>query len=375
MKNLLVLIGTVFFRYRHLAAAMSALGMLLALNRLIAGLKSRLIQVLRTIITNLGSPVNSLLEFLGTVVIYRFEQSVGDHLCMTSIIRAFNEQHNLKCIVLSPYPELFDNNPRIWKIIDTNSLSPRTVGWFRFAFESWNIPRVEEFKFRHAHMTLEEYMRESKARMHLAEVNSKHFKIPLDLTDIRTEIFLTSKEIAGWDTCFDLPERFALIHSEGKGTYTPNKDWGGDNFQSLIDKMPEVSWVQIGLKSDRKLNGCIDYRGKTSSARELAYILSKAKFIVCLEGLYNHLASSVGTVSFVIFSGFHPPQIASYENTVPITCEPPPSCAPCWLTVKCPLPDKPCTSRIYPDRVADIITEHICGLREWGNPGSVSGDK
>ena len=366
MKNILLLIGTIFFRYRHLAAVVSALGMLLALNRLISGLRSRFIQGLRAIIASLGSPVNSLLEFFGIVIIYRFEQSVGDHLCMTSIVRAFNEQHDLTCIVLSPYPELFENNPRIWKTIDARSLTPRRVGWIRFAFESWDIPRVEEFKFRHARMTLEEYMRESKARMHLAEVNSKHFKIPLVLTDIRTEIFLTSDEIAGWDTCFDLPERFALIHSEGKGTYTPNKDWGSDNFQSLIDKMPEVSWVQIGLESDIKLNGCIDYRGRTPSVRELAYVISKAEFIVCLEGLYNHLASSVCTTSFVIFSGFHPPQIASYENTVPITCDPPPSCAPCWLTVKCPLPEKPCTSRIYPDRVADMIAKHMYVLRGRG---------
>ena len=335
------------------------MGIFFVSNRVIPALRSSLFRKLRHIVVSLGPLVEFFLEHFNIILVYRFQQSVGDHCCMTSIIKAFNEQYNLKCIVITPYPELFKNNPRILKVIDTNLLTSRRAGWLRFALESWSIPHVEEFNFRHDYMTLEEYMRETKARMHLAEVNSKHFRIPLRLNDVRTEIYLTREEIARWDDSFNLPKRYALIHSEGKRTYTPNKDWGSDNFQSLVDKMPEVSWVQIGLESDKRLHGCIDYRGRTSSVRELAYVISRSEFIVCLEGLYNHLASSVSTVSFVIFSGFHPLDIARYQTTVPITCEVDPPCAPCWLTESCPFPEKPCTSKISPDRVAEIIIQHM----------------
>lgn len=359
MKKVLQQIGSLSSVYPHLTAVVSAIGILLVSNRLVPALRSHLNRKLRNMVASLGPLVNSLLERFNILILYRFQQSVGDHCCMTSIVKAFNEQYNLRCIVVTPYPELFENNPRIRKVIDTGSLSSRKAGWMRFAFESWNIPRVEEFTFHHEHMTLEEYMRESKAGMHLAEVNSKHFKMPLRLDDIRTEIHLTREEIVRWENSFDLPKRYALIHSEGKKTYTPNKDWGSDNFQKIVSRMPEVCWVQIGLHSDTKLNGCIDYRGKTSSVRKLAYIISKAEFIVCLEGLYNHLASSVCTTSFVIFSGFHPTQIAEYPTTVPIACDRNLPCAPCWLMEKCPLPKKPCTSEISPDRVAEIINGYL----------------
>ena len=58
---------------------------------------------------------NFLLRNLSIFVIYRIGRSIGDQLCMTAVIRLINEQHPFKILVISSYPEIFYNNPRIWK--------------------------------------------------------------------------------------------------------------------------------------------------------------------------------------------------------------------------------------------------------------------
>lgn len=338
-----------------LATAITTLSLIHPIKKLISFTASYLIKLLRYAILKITPAVDYILTKYNLFVIYRFTPSIGDHLCMTAIIKALNEQYNLKFIVITLYPELFEHNPKVEKIIDINSLHPRAANWLKYALESWKINHIEEFTFQHDHLSLEDFMRETKKQLHLAEINSMHFKLPTDLNNIKTDFFFTKEELSKFENFFQLPSHYALIHSEGKKTYTPNKEWKYENFENLIKLLPNISWIQIGLESDKPLQACTDYRGKTSTVRELAYLISKADFVVCLEGLYNHLAAAVNTKSFVIFSGFHPPQIALYKTTTPITCEKNLPCMPCWLMEKCPIPSKPCTSAIAPEKVIHII--------------------
>lgn len=70
-----------------------------------------------------------------------------------------------------------------------------------------------------------------------------------------------------------LPKNFAIIQPIGKTTYTPNKEWGFDKFQNVVEKTKEINWVQSGLKD------VLDLRGETKSLRELAFLISKADFV------------------------------------------------------------------------------------------------
>ena len=63
----------------------------------------------------LSGIINHVLKMFNVFIIYRIGKTIGDQLCMTSVIRLINEQHPFKILVISSYPEIFYNNPRIWK--------------------------------------------------------------------------------------------------------------------------------------------------------------------------------------------------------------------------------------------------------------------
>ena len=96
-------------------------------------------------------------------------------------------------------------------------------------------------------------------------------------------------------------------------------------------------------------------RGRTKTLRELAYVVSKSNFILSNEGLLNHLAAAVNTKSFVVFSGFHPVEIAKYDTTVAISKVPQVECSPCWLRENCPKEEKYCTEDILVEDVVESV--------------------
>ena len=106
---------------------------------------------------------------------------------------------------------------------------------------------------------------------------------------------------------------------------------------------------------EKLLENVVDLRGETKSLRELAFVISKANFILANEGLLNHLAASVGTKSFVVFSGFSQVELVRYDTTIPIVKTPQVECAPCWLLEKCPKEKKWCTEGILVDDVVKKI--------------------
>ena len=152
-----------------------------------------------------------------------------------------------------------------------------------------------------------------------------------------------------------LPKNFAIIQPIGKTTYTPNKEWGFDKFQNVVEKTKEINWVQSGLKDDLLLKYVLDLRGETKSLRELAFLISKADFVLCLEGLLNHLAAAVNTKSFVVFSGFSQIELAKYDTSIAIAKVPQVECSPCWLLENCPKEKKYCTEDILVEDVVESV--------------------
>jgi ADP-heptose:LPS heptosyltransferase len=279
---------------------------------------------------------------------------------MTAVVEQLFDQHKLKVIVFSNYSEFFENNPKVCKNYNFKRI-PKIfrnilLSFLRF-FEGEHIANFC-FSSDTKH-TLEQYMRESKARISLIEAHSLHFHKKLNLKHATPKIYFKESELKKFHSKYkELPTTFGIIQPAGKTTYTPNKEWGFNNFQTLVHRITNTSWVQTGLPEDLLLDTVIDLRGKTESLRELAWVISKACFIVSSEGLLNHLAASVGTTSFCIFSGFHPSEIATYSTTTPLMLDPQPTCSPCWLLETCPQEKKYCTEGIVPEHVISVINNY-----------------
>ena len=300
----------------------------------------------------LSGIVNYILKMFNVFIIYRIGEAIGDQLCMTAVIRLINEQHPYKILAISSYPEIFYNNLRIWKCFGVRGSGLYLSRILRFLSGA----QLENFLFKNDKCSLEEYMRENNSKLHLVQVHAMHFKINIDFNQISNELYLSELEIKTYTKKFNLPKTYSVIQPNTKTSYTPNKQWGMNNYQEVVTQLKDINWIQVGVDGDIILKDVENYVGITS-LRELAFLIKNAEFVLADEGLLNHIASSVGSRSYVVYSGFHPTEISHYDGTVPIVNNPQVECSPCWLKVNCPKKIKYCTEEISVDQVIKTLTQ------------------
>jgi hypothetical protein len=301
----------------------------------------------------LSGVVNYILKMFNVFIVYRIGSAIGDQLCMSAVIRLINEQHFFKIVVISSYPEIFYNNPRIWKcfgVRENGLYLPRILRFLSGA-------QLENFLFKNDKFSFEEYMRDNNSQLHLVQAHAMHFKINIDFNQISNELYLSELEIKTYTKKFNLPKTFSVIQPNPKKSYTPNKQWGVNNYQEVVTQLKDINWIQVGVDGDLILNDVENYVGITS-LRELAFLIKNAEFVLADEGLFNHMASSVGSRSYVVYSGFHPTEISHYDGTISIVNNPQVECAPCWLKVNCPKKIKYCTEEISVNQVINVIKKY-----------------
>jgi ADP-heptose:LPS heptosyltransferase len=290
---------------------------------------------------------NFLLKSLNILVIYRIGRAVGDQLCMTAVIRLIDEQHPFKIIVISSYPEIFYNNPRIWKCFGVSGNGLYLSRILRFL----SGIQLENFLFKNNKLSLGEYLRSKDRKLHLVQAHSLHFNCKVSYTEIQNEIYLSKSEIKKYDKKLNIPKSFSIIQPNSKLSHTPNKQWDIANFQKVVDKRSDVFWIQIGSHGEFLLKNVKDYRAKTT-LRELFYLISKSQFVLANEGLINHIASAFNVKSYVVLSGFSDISLANYRNSVFFESHDSCSNSPCWLLKECGVSGKPCLSKIDSEIVA-----------------------
>ena len=118
---------------------------------------------------------------------------------------------------------------------------------------------------------------------------SEHFELNIDFDNYKNEFFFSKEELINFRKKINLPEKFSLIQSTSKTSFTQNKEWSFEGMQSVVDYFANINWVQIGLSTEPKLNNCI--HKLDLDLRSLAFVISKCDFLVTYEGLFNHLAS------------------------------------------------------------------------------------
>lgn len=287
-------------------------------------------------------------------VLFMHKGGLGDAFCQTALIRALGERYpGIRITVLTLYPDFYHNLPPVSNIVDLRYVSALRRRMLFWSLRSLRLNRAHDFVYRIA--------RDAKrtpapvpGRPHLVAMATRRLRLPVDLSDPRGVFRAYSKERTEFEAKYAHLGEFALVVPIGKTSYTPNKDWGSARFGAVVAAMPEVNWVRLGLAGEPVLAGATDLCGKTS-LREMAWLIGRARFLLCGEGLHNHLAGATGTTAFTIFSGFHYPEVAAYATTRPIVAETTPACAPCFLKRPCPVPGKPCTTEITPERVVATI--------------------
>lgn len=275
---------------------------------------------------------------MGYIIIGRLHGGVGDFITLTSLIREINIKYPQKKIILiTGNKEIFLNNSRINKLIWIKNNIVKSLILRIFRLLESIIPNLFCYYYykNSKYNSLEEEIRAGN-RENYQKLLSKHWNLNINYENLKNEIYFTEEEKIEYNKKFKkLPKEYLLIHSEGKTTYTFNKEIGSHNIQKIIDQVENINWIQIGNKNDYKLKNInFDLRGKTS-LRELFFLMSKSKGVICQEGMYNHLANAFNISSITLFTGFSPKEIYVYKNTIPIQISNLPNCSPCMKLEKC----------------------------------------
>lgn len=117
------------------------------------------------------------------------------------------------------------------------------------------------------------------------------------------EIVLTQEELDVWPQ-----SDFVYIEPNIKGWLGPNKDWGFDKWQKVVNQFPSLRWIQ---GPGTKLEGV--EQAQTDSFRQACALLSKAALFVGTDGGLHHAAAALGKPAIVIWGGFTHPRNLGYD--------------------------------------------------------------
>ena len=126
---------------------------------------------------------------------------------------------------------------------------------------------------------------------------------------IPAEFFFSVEEL---EFASSLSDDFVVIEPGlKKKPESVNRDWGWDNFVTLIKMFPNLNWAQLGPEGTKVLPGVRFI--KTTSPRMAASALTKATSFVGHEGGLHHMAAAVGLKGVVIYGGFTSQHVSGYD--------------------------------------------------------------
>jgi ADP-heptose:LPS heptosyltransferase len=288
--------------------------------------------------------INKFLSANKIFILYRLGNAIGDQLLMTGVAKLIKKKYNYNIIILTKFPELFENNPNIYKTykITTQSFFSNI---FVKLLKKINSDFIKEFMHESADKKI--FNLKNYQSIHIANYHSLNLNLNLKFKNYKNEIFFSDKEHKFFKENLNLPCKFALIQSQSKTSFTPNREWGLQNFQKIVDSTPQINWIQIGKKTDTQIRNTYSFYTKFN-LRELAYIIYRSRLLLCLEGFYYHLANSFRTKKILIMSGFMSVKNIYYKNNNNIIVKNIDNlkCYPCYKLYKCDIPNKPCTNLI-----------------------------
>lgn len=276
----------------------------------------------------------------------------------------FTYKNSIKGIVLNKTVDehtVFENNDDIYLIVDK-------IKWFflRHKFKKDEIITVD--MDNPSYIYCEKDTNEKifyKTGRHAIQIACGVHGI--NNPELKPKIVLKVEEKKKTD---DLLEEFKLkdgnyicIEPHYKSSFTPNKAWLWDRWQSLADELNKyfshnslnIKIVQIGPSTNHVLDGVLNLTGKTSF-REAAGILKKSLTFVSYEGGLAHLSRAVEKRGVVLISAMLPKELMAYPENINLYTEI--SCKNCGLKIPC-MKGRECMEKITVSEVSEACKKLI----------------
>ena len=301
--------------------------------------------------------LNFFLSKIKILVIFRYGRSIGDQLCISSLSNSIKRKNaGFKIILIVSYPELFYNNKDIFLLL---KFKKNKISYYFFRLlNKIKGSSIKEFRSKYIEEGDFTYLRNIKGQHIIRAMSCEFMDIINDSEiEVQNKFILDKSEQKRAKTKFVLPAQYALVQSQGKSYYSTLKQWDPNKIQKVINDLPNIKWIQIGLENEFKFKNVIDLRSKTS-LRELGYLFSQASFLLTHEGFYSHFSSCFDLKTFIIHPGISMINNLKYQNTIHIQKIDNLDCYPCYLKNNCTKEKQICMENITSEDVVDVIKKN-----------------
>ncbi|MFT5822553.1 MAG: ADP-heptose:LPS heptosyltransferase [Crocinitomix sp.] len=270
---------------------------------------------------------------------YRFKVwgGLGDAAILTTVLKDLKRREpDARIIVFGKklFEPLFVNNPTIDKYQSLNFFNT-VADIFKMIF------KMDKSIFLDGDPQSSLFDRHS----HTVDVLAKMLNGPFD--DKRLEIYTTPAEDAKANAILDQYEKTVLIQITSDSS--SNQNWAIERWEELIERMPDHTFIQVGLGREEIVKGAVNLLGKTSIRESLALIKNVDSYIG-VDSFMNHASNAFFTRGVVLF-GPSTPEHWGYPNNINLYNKL--RCSPCMDV----LGANPCP---YNAECMDLITvEHV----------------
>jgi ADP-heptose:LPS heptosyltransferase len=234
---------------------------------------------------------------------------------------------------------IYKNNPSIFSVI---SKYKYYFNFFKYSIHKYEIVFMDNKDYIYCTKDTKEKIYYKTGR-HAIEIACDTHNI--ECSNLKPEICLTNKENEKVDSILAQDNlnsiNFICIEPNIKESFTPNKDWGFDRWQELVNLMTEyininninLEILQIGSGEGRILKNVINVSGKFTF-RETARVLQKSSLFISYIGGLTHLSKAVDRNSIVLVSAWEPLELATYPDNINLYSNI--ECSNCGLKIECP---------------------------------------
>ena len=291
------------------------------------------------------------------MIVWRLEGGgIGDVIVSTAVLRLIHKKLGCRFIVATKFPALFENNPLVIHNVALNRQNFITKPLIKLFFRHIKQDRIAHLVYKpNVKLSKEEHLEVCRRPVHMVALITAHLPLELDYSKIACELYFSEAERLRFKKKFEHLGNYSIIKPTGRTDFTQKKEWGIANFQGVVERSPSIHWVQMGYVTEPLLDGVVDLRGQTG-LRDMLYLISRAKSILTVEGLYNHVASAFNVPCVVVFSGLIRPENVLYQNTFLVRHDDSFSCMPCLPEPgDCVMDTMPCIREISIERVLKTL--------------------
>lgn len=217
-------------------------------------------------------------------IIFHIDGGIGKNIIATAVIRSIVHSYpDRKIIITTAYPEVFVNNPNVYRVYKFNHLP--------YFYEDY-IENKNSIILRSEPYFSEDFFYERK---HLAEIWCDLFKIECITT--KPEIFITQREYTYVANSLKKDGPILLIHPFGGAenqnySYSWSRDLPPNFAQELVNELkPHFSKVlQIGRENQPSLQNTIKV---TDNLRNLFCYIGMSDKIIGIDSFVQHAAAAI----------------------------------------------------------------------------------